>query len=215
MGKMRDRLIRSFGESLALVVGYGTLLSRASLAATVGAAGEAKPFFPVVVNGFRRSFNLRPGHYEPSYHLTHEPLELGAMNVQPLEGYSFNGVAFSVSKGELEVLDEREKYYQRIEVQVEAFPDFVGFPVQEAGSVEGAASARGAFVYSAGPESPWVIDDPEMLRPHWRDLILAREGAYALGKPFGVMFDSTTYLAGGRTLVVDEYRDLLPPVEDR
>jgi hypothetical protein len=209
MAQERDKPMRPIEGSDSLVVGYGTLLSRASLASSVGAGGQTKTFLPVVVEGFRRIFNLRPGHYEPSYHLTHEPVELGAMNVQRLEGHSFNGVAFSVSKGEMKVLDEREKYYQRIEVQVEAFPGFVGH------SVEAAPSGRGAFVYSAGPESPWVIDDPEMLRPHWRDLILAREGAYALGRAFGEMFDATTYLAGGRTLVVDEYRDFLPPMEDR
>ncbi len=202
MGKERDKLIRS-GDSPALVVGYGTLLSRASLASTVGVGGQTKTFIPVVVNGFRRIFNLRPGHYEPSYHLTHEPVELAAMNVQPMDASTFNGVAFPVSKKDLEVLDEREKYYQRIEVRIDPFPG--------SGSLAG---GREAFVYSAGPESPWVIDDPDLLRPHWRDLILAREGAYALGRPFGEMFDSTTYLAGGRTLAVDEYSDHLPSAEE-
>ncbi len=196
MGKEQDEIIRT----LPLLVGYGTLLSRPSLASTVGPGAEGKELIPVIVQGFRRLFNLRPGHYEPSYHLTHEPAELGALNVQKVEGARFNGLAFSVSDGELAALDKRERYYSRIEAPVRSFPD--GLPLGM------------AFFYSAGADSPWVIEDPGMLRPHWRDIVLARQGAYEVGPGFGEMFDSTTYLAGGRTLAINEYRNHLPPVEE-
>jgi len=233
MGKERDRLIRRYGgvpvseeglsdeelmarrlehyrnqgrlppeiEALRAgqgvwVVGYGTLLSRSSLSSTVGEGVEGLDLEPVVVRGYRRVFNLRPSHYEPSYRLTEEPTEMGAMNVQEADGAFFNGLRFRVSPEALGELDERERYYDRREVDVEAFPD--------------GPSLGPAFVYSAGPSSPWVVDDLSELRPHWRDIVLARQGAYAVSRAFGRMFDETTYLAGGRELVIHEYREHLP-----
>ena len=82
MEQERDKAIR------ILLVGYGTLLSQASVAQTVGGDAQEKIFIPVTVRGFRRLFNLRPDHYEPSFHLSEEPIEVAAMNVMPAEGAS-------------------------------------------------------------------------------------------------------------------------------
>jgi len=180
-----------------LLVGYGTLLSQESTAKTVGPSTSAKTFRPVVVLGYRRLFNLRPDHYRPSFHLTKEPLEVAAMNVMPWEGSSFNGLAFPVSPSELEALDHRERYYERIQVQVLAFPSRE--PLGD------------AWVYSASPEAPAVFPPESELRPQWEDLVLARAGAYAKGQAFGKMFDDTTFLADGSTLAVEAYRAYLQP----
>jgi len=196
----RRRLVEE-GHRPGFLVGYGTLLNRASLATTLGPGAETKRAIPVLVEGYRRLFNLHPTHYEPSYHLTPEPLEVGAMNVQRAPGFHFNGLAFSLSLQELEALDERERYYERIWASTVRFPG---------GEILGEA-----FVYSAAPGSPWVVDDPTLIQPHWRDVVLARRGAYAVGRDFGELFDATTYLADGETLVVDAIGNELPlPEED-
>ncbi len=184
------------GRAQNLLVGYGTLLSKRSVADTVGEAGRTKPFVPVIVPNFCRLFNLRPEHYPPSFRRTSEPIEVAAMNVLPSEGSHFNGLAFPVSETDLMALDKRERYYQRVRIPITSFSDN-----QPLGN---------AWVYSAGPEAPAVFDSSVGLLPHWRDVVLARQGAYSHGNAFGSMFDETTFMADGRTLVVDEYRRDLP-----
>lgn len=179
-----------------LLVGYGTLLSQESTARTVGPSASAKPFEPVVVTGYRRLFNLRPDHYRPSFHLSDEPIEVAAMNVTPWEGSSFNGLAFPVSRDDLTALDARERYYQRLRVPLLAF--------------HGREPLGEAWVYSALPGAPAVFPAESGLHPQWEDLVMARAGAYAKGEDFGKMFDATTFLADGETLVVDAYRAHLP-----
>jgi hypothetical protein len=187
------------GERPAFLVGYGTLLNRASLASTLGPhAGEKEPT-PVFVEGFQRLFNLLPAHYEPSFFITQDPVEVAAMNVRPSSVHRFNGLAFKVTMEELEALDEREKYYDRNWIRIRAFPD--GPPMGE------------AFAYVARPDSPWVTDVPQGLRPRWKDVLMAREGAYAVSRGFGEMFDETTFMADGRSLVVEEYRHHLPEIQ--
>ena len=193
MEQERDKAIQ------ILLVGYGTLLSQASVAQTVGGDAQEKIFIPVTVRGFRRLFNLRPDHYEPSFHLSEEPIEVAAMNVMASEGARFNGLAFPVSDQELAALDERERYYQRIRIPIEAFDS--GRPLGE------------AWTYSASPDAPAVFEASAGFRPHWRDVVMAREGAYARDEAFGIMFDETTYMADGLTLVVEAYRDQLPSIE--
>lgn len=101
--------------SQRFLVGYGTLLYRASLGHTIGdvAAGD-KSMVPVRVPGYRRLFNLRPDHYEPSFRLSTEPIEAAAMNVEPDDSAAFNGVGFPVTAEELIALDRRERYYRRV-----------------------------------------------------------------------------------------------------
>lgn len=200
---MKDRMKawyrRGQEEGNALLVGYGTLMSRASLATTVGDAGHAKAFVPVVVQGYRRLFNLRPDHYEPSLHLTDEPLEAAALNIEPAADLRFNGVALEVTEDELRALDLREPYYRRIRVAAHRFSD--------------AAPLGQVFVYSSDPDQPWICRDPRRLLPRWKDVLLARNGAYGISRSFGEMFDETTYMADGTTLLVEAYRRHLPPPE--
>lgn len=184
-----------------LLVGYGTLLSKESVADTVGDAGHRKTFLPVVVPGFQRLFNLRPEHYAPSLIRSQEPTEVAAMNVTPAEGAHFNGLAFPVSEADLAALDDRERYYERIRIPILSFPD--GRPLGQ------------AWTYSASQEAPAVFPSSEGLLPHWRDVVMAREGAYSIGMDFGRMFDQTTFMADGCSLVVDEYRGLLPEIPSR
>jgi len=180
-----------------LVVGYGTLLSRASVARTLGGGMEGQLFTPVVVRDFKRLFNLRPDHYTASMKHSRDPVEVLAANAQPSPGSSFNGLAFRVAREELAALDERERWYDRVRVPLLSFP--------------GEQPLGEAHIYSAGEGSPWVPADGRALLPRWEDVVLARGGAYEVGEEFGRMFDRTTYLADGKTLLVERYREHLPP----
>lgn len=177
----------------ALLIGYGTLLYQESMATTVGASQTAaKTFVPVTVRGYRRLCNLRPTHYEPSFRISQEPIEAGALNVEPAAGHAFNALAFAVTGKELEALDSRERYYERQLVDIVAF-----------GSEE---SAGKAYVYASRPDASWIVRDPRQLLPRWEDVIWPRTGAYRIGEAFGRFYDESTFLADGRTRVIDRYR---------
>jgi cation transport regulator ChaC len=183
------------------LVGYGTLLHRGSLGHSIGReTAEGKRALPVVVRGYRRLFNLRPDHYATSFKLSREPIENAAMNVEPAFGKSFNGVAFEVTPEELHALDRRERYYQRRAAPVYHFHS-------------GEHLGDGHF-YVSEPDASWIVRDVEKLMPLWRDVVWARTGAYRLGEAFGRCYDQTTYLADGRTLVIDRYRDVIEEVSD-
>ncbi len=190
------------------LIGYGTLVSTASLAKDIGTTATAgKSFHMVTVPGYKRLFNVQPDHYESSRVFSTGGIERGAMNVQPWDGASFNGVLFQTTETEVARLDERERFYDRVTVPVKAFGSDRWFGE--------------AFVYSASPGSQWVVDDPGFLMPRWKDIELARGGFYRHSREFGRMFDETTYLADGRTLVferygdIERYRDILRSPEDR
>ncbi len=189
----------SGGPSDVLVVGYGTLLYRASLGSTLGRTTKERQMVPVTMRGFRRLFNLRADHYPSSDLWGRSGIENGAMNVEPAPGESLNGLAFRVSPKELEKLDRREYCYDRLQVEAHDF---------KTGVLLGPA-----HIYSARRDGRWIERDPAKLLPLWRDVAWARAGTYAVSRRFGEAFDRTTYLADGRTLVAERYRDHLSPGE--
>jgi hypothetical protein len=180
------------------LIGYGTLLLRASLGTSIGQGKAAeKAMLPVVVEGYRRVFNIRPDHYTPSKKLMRGE-EAAAMNVEEAAGQRVNGVAFTTTLEDLAALDQREACYERHVVAVRAFED---------GSVLGEG-----HIY-VGCE-PWITRDPDRLMPLWRDVVWGRTGAYQLSEAFGAFFDETTFLGDGTTRVLDVYRDLLADTSD-
>lgn len=182
------------------LVGYGTLLSRSSRALTVGEiAVDGMDPVPVVVPGYRRLANVRAPHYEPSYRVSDEPIEVSAFNVEPHPGGSLNGLIVELDESALEAMDEREEVYERVRVSVEEFG--TGRPL------------GGAFVYSAPDSSRWVERDPQTLLPRWRDVVTSRNAAYRVSSAFGRTFDETTYLADGETLLARHYDGLLPEID--
>lgn len=184
-----------------LLVGYGTLLHRGSLGHSIGAqAAGTKEIVPVRVPGYRRLFNLRPTHYEPSAKLDASGIEAAAMNLEPADEAEFNGLAFPVDEEELSRLDERERYYTRRSVPLLHFDTG-----EELGT---------GFAYVSAPDAPWIERDVRRLMPLWRDIVWARDGAYRISVAFGEAFDSSTFLADGRTLVVDAYREVLDDTDD-
>lgn len=110
------------------VFGYGSLVSRASIAATLGR--DAPPPEPATLPGWRRRWSLVRDNrtaekgFEP---LTGEAFDhcLG-LNVEPAEGDPGppppNGALIALTATELERLDLREMRYHRADV-THAFPD--------------------------------------------------------------------------------------------
>ena len=176
------------------IVGYGTLLYTESVGDTLGSSAGKKLYHPVMIHGFKRLFNLLPSHYNPSFKISKMPVEKAAANIIVSAGSSFNGLAFEVNELELAEIDRRESHYLRLET---VMYDFVrGNPIGK------------AFVYAADQVKASLTDDASLL-PDWEDISWARTGAYRHGKKFGNMYDRTTYLADGKSLVVQRYHNYL------
>ena len=184
-----------------LIAGFGTLLLQESLGDTVGQDGaQRKKFRPIIVPNYRRLFNLRPDHYTADNRLRFDGVECGAANIEPAEGYSFNGLCFEADAADLTNLDARERYYKRSVVPC------LDFYTKEA--------IGECHVYESPLDARWIERDLEKLLPLWRDIVYARVGAYRVGEDFGKMYDATTYLADGKTLLVDYYREHLTDLLD-
>jgi len=178
-----------------LSLGYGTLLHQASASNTLRGSDSDLEFVPVRVPGLRRLFNLHPEHYEESHKVNSAAIEAAAMNVAFAKDAALNGVVFQTTKDEQQRLDKRERYYHSEKIQVFEFSS-------------GASLGQARF-YICSPDEKWINHNPKELLPLWRDIVWGRSGAYAISKEFGQFFDETTYLADGRTLVIDAYRDYL------
>ncbi|MEL6148591.1 MAG: gamma-glutamylcyclotransferase family protein [Chloroflexota bacterium] len=183
-------------DGKVLIVGFGTLLDRGSLGNTIGAgSADEKVYIPVIVEGYRRLFNLKPDHYTPSHRIFEDDREMAAANVEPAEGHRFNGLAFEVDKSELGELDKRERYYRREAVTILDFQS-------------GEAIGEG-LTYISELDARWIVRDNDLLMPLWRDYVYARRGAYGISQAFGQMYDETTFLADGVTPLARFYADHL------
>lgn len=184
-------------ENTIIIVGFGTLLLQESLGDTIG---SDKQFRPIIVPNYRRLFNLLPDHYEADNRLREDHTEIGAANIEPADGFQFNGLSFEADGNNLEQLDKRERYYKR---SVVPHIDF------ETGEDLGVC-----HVYESPLDARWLRRDNTQLLPLWRDIVYARVGAYRISESFGKMYDQTTYLADGKTLLVDYYKEHLQALED-
>lgn len=179
-----------------LMAGYGTLLLRESLGDTVSQeSAEQKELIPVVIEGCKRLYNLVPDHYVAEDRIGRGPIEKAAANSIFAEGHSFNAIAFRVKTSELEMLDKRERYYKRVSAPCLEFPS--GKKLGE------------CYFYMSEPDARWIENDISKALPLWRDIVYARVGSYRISEDFGKLYDATSWMADGNTLVVDYYRDYL------
>lgn len=184
-----------------VLVGFGTLLLQESLGHTVGADGaKSKKYKPIIIKDYRRLFNLLPDHYEADNRLFEDGREKGAANIEPASGFRFNGLSFEADAADLENLDKRERYYKRSVV-----PHF---------DFETGENLGECHVYESPLDARWLVRDNEKLLPLWRDIVYARVGAYRISEAFGKMYDQTTFLADGKTLMIDYYKEHLEALED-
>jgi hypothetical protein len=184
-----------------LLGGIGTLLLKESLGDTVSHDNaNSKKSIPIIIEGYRRLYNVACSHYEVENRMGHGFIERGAANIEPAPGFSLNGVAFWVDKSELADLDKRERYYKRISAPCKHF---------ETGEELGICQ-----LYMSPLDAEWVIRDNSKLLPLWRDIAYARVGAYRISEDFGKYFDATSYMADGKTLLVDFYKDHLDALSE-
>jgi len=183
------------------VAGYGTLLLRESLGDTVSKeSAEEKEFIPVVIKGCKRLYNLIPDHYTAENRIGRGPIERAAANSIFAEGYSFNAVVFRVKAAELGKLDQRERYYKRVSA-----PCFEFFSKKELGE---------CYFYMSDPDERWIENDINKVLPLWRDIVYARVGSYRVSEEFGKLYDETSWMADGETLIADYYKDYLSELKD-
>ncbi|MDB4286133.1 gamma-glutamylcyclotransferase [bacterium] len=194
-------MIKNDTEAKVLLAGIGTLLLQESLGDTVSQENVGtKRFTPMVIEGYKRLFNVSCEHYTVENRMGKGFIERGAANIEPAEGAKVNGIAFWVNHSELANLDKRERYYKRIEVPCTDF--------------ETGESLGNCHIYMSPLEAEWINRDLNGLLPLWRDIVYARVGAYRIGEAFGKMFDETTYMGDGETLMVDYYKDHLEALMD-
>jgi hypothetical protein len=186
-------------KTKVVLVGFGTLLLQESLGDTVG-SNSKKKYTPVVVKNYKRLFNLLPDHYEAHNFLRMDGTEKGAANIEPTRGFKFNGLSFEANACDLESLDKRERYYKRSLVP---YYDF------ETGNNLGMC-----YVYESPLNARWIVRNNSELLPLWRDIVYARVGAYRISKAFGEMYDATTFMADGRTRMIDYYTAYRNRLED-
>ena len=182
-----------------VLVGFGTLLLQESLGDTVR-SNSKKKVTPIIIKNYKRLFNLFPDHYEANNLLRTDGTEKGAANIEPAEGIQFNGLSFEADAKDLERLDKRERYYKR---SIIPYFDF------ETGKDLGIC-----HVYESPLDARWLIRKNTDLLPLFRDIVYARVGAYRISNAFGKMYDATTYLADGKTLMIDYYKNYINELED-
>jgi len=106
------------GDALA-VFAYGSLVSRASAAATLGR--EPAPFEPAVLTGWRRGFVQ--ARHNPSCEKTFARADGGGvpewilgLGIEPDPGGRVNGALLGLTEAEADRLDARELRYERRDV---------------------------------------------------------------------------------------------------
>jgi hypothetical protein len=184
-----------------LIAGYGTLLLRESLGDTVSEENaDQKQFIPVIISGYKRLFNLIPDHYPIENRIGHGPIEKAAANVEVAEDQSFNAIVFQAKATELDLLDQRERYYKRVTAACVEFTS--------------GTSMGECHFYMSEPDARWIENDLSKVLPLWRDIAYARVGAYRISEAFGKMYDASTWMADGTTRMVDYYKNYLEQLSD-
>jgi hypothetical protein len=183
----------ALGADQHVLIGYGSLLSIASMERTLGHA-YTNSMHLVHVNGWRRGWDVQMPNRNWAYRdgdRTVVPARVVYLNVRPDAAASINAAAFVVSSEELAAFDTRESVYDRIDVQ-SAIPEF---------RITGGA----AWMYIARPEFHWPIPSapPEaIIRRSYLDIL---DTAHAeLGDAFQREYEGTTD-AVPMQLVVDDF----------
>jgi len=122
-----------FDRERLAVFGYGSLVSRASIAETLG--HEAPAPVPARLAGWRRRWSVyrkNTAHEKTFERVDGEPFEhIVGLNIERApeapEGEWPNGALIELTEGELERLDGRELRYDRVEVTDGVVADDAGF----------------------------------------------------------------------------------------
>lgn len=162
------------------LIGYGSLMSIASMERTLGHAYTDK-FLPIHINGFERVWNfaiLNNGTRGPNlfYYVmagdTIYPKRVMALNIQENRSISMNACLFIIDTLELKMFDAREFGYTRIKLNNN---------IKEFEVVNG-----DVYAYKALPDfTIKVSDDPkDNVIPRSYIKIVEEDGLLALGQQF-------------------------------
>ena len=157
-------------------IGYGSLLSHAWIRETL----SDRTFYPVIVEGFKRIFNV-----DDVEERSRAKKYADILNIIESPGIFFNGVLFKIDEVELIELKSREDVYVFERV---ATKDYY----------------TGTIIEPCFVSIDYNIDiDIGKKYPDKNYLHLCREAAYAISDDFGTLWDQTTYLSSG--MPVSEY----------
>lgn len=126
----RESVLRLINGQTALV-GYGSLLSRASLERTLGRTYTG-PFLPCTVRGWRRTWDAAVPNrkfYAEGVQGRIMPRSILYLNVRRDPSTAINGVIFVVNQEELAAYDERESIYERVDVRADLDVEVEGGPI--------------------------------------------------------------------------------------
>ena len=177
------------------MIGYGSLLSIASMERTLGERYDG-PLHLVRVAGWRRGWDVQMPNTRFAYRVAGDLVTAERvlyLNVRPVADSHINAALFVVSSAALALFDEREWVYDRIDVK---------------DAIEGVRiTGGGAWMYTAKPENLWrqPSHPPQaIIRRTYLDIL---DAAHAdLGPDFEREYEATTD-AVPRHLVVD---DIIP-----
>jgi len=189
-------MIKVINNEEIFIIGYGSLLSRSSLAKTIGEElAMKKNYIPVIIKGYKRVYNYIPNKYscsfspETRYFCAAANLMIDNNNRENSEesNWFFNAAMIRVSYKELKLLKKREDNYNLKMVKTFDFYNPNRF-------------LSNALLFTVD-NTNYIVKD-ENIKPRPLDLFLSRNGAFNIGgKEFLKMFDSTSYLADERTTI--------------
>lgn len=173
-----DQVTDSMADQKAKIFGYGSLINKKSLQASLPNVQEIAPAY---IKGFRREFNYPELVGWKSHNLDLAGIPFCAINVSTVDDDSqkVNGVIFEIQRNDLAALRRRELDYELVET--EAF-DF------QSGKEIGTCSV---FV-SDKCDGTYKFDEPAQERY----LQVCLDGAKELGAVFYQEFLATTYIKG-------------------
>jgi cation transport regulator ChaC len=166
---------------MVTVIGYGSLMIPDSLQKTI----PLREFRLVWTNDYKRVFNLKTKMLR-FYRVSEQSNQVAILNVEFQQGGRFNAVAFDVNQDELGKLRIREKNYYTKEVRVYDF-----------GSEREIGNAV-LFIGNKFAHGERIVSNDYLPVPSYMQR--CREAAYGFGEPFGIAFDSTTFLGDGTSL---------------
>lgn len=187
------------------VFAYGSLVSRASVAATLGRYGDPAGVWPATLPGWRRRFTLRRDNLrsEKTFALADGsvPEWVLGLNIEAAgdgdPGTAPNGALIEVTAAELERLDRRELRYSRVDVSGDAEP------------APGAPSYERVFAYTAKPAN--LATGPMLGAVVLRSYVAAVEAAFdSLGPGELAAYSASTELPGAEVVDARLIRDQIP-----
>lgn len=182
-------------EGESAIVGYGSLLSIASLERTLQRRYDG-PFIACELDGWKRTWDVRQPN-KSFYTNTTEgrlyPENIIYLNVAPFAASRLNGIAVAVTAAELKSLDEREWMYDRIQVTR---------------AIEGVRVEGGeAYIYVSKPE--FIINEVKSIRVaaiRSTYLDIVETGLRELGVEFRRQYELSTEPVPAH-LVIQDLRD--------